>query len=95
MYVKLFIMEEINLFKDFLAANQSSAREIPEQQIQTLMEELKQLNEKYALEANASLISAANVFLNQMTVYFLGKFQFLPNYFLGFFHFPPNYFSVW
>ena len=53
------------MFKDFLAANQSSAREIPEQQIQTLMEELKQLNEKYALEANASLISAANVFLNQ------------------------------
>ena len=65
MYVELFIMEEINLFKDFLAANQSSVREIPEQQIQTLMEELKQLNEKYALEANASLISAANVFLNQ------------------------------
>lgn len=27
-----------------------------------------------------------------MTVYFLGKFQFLPNYFLGFFHFPPDYF---
>ncbi len=58
-------MEKIDLLDDFLHATSSDAIEIPEQQIQELAEKVKEMNAQYAIKANGSLISAANVFLNK------------------------------